>query len=143
MGPVKESKGRERKVIGREEEEKREDAHTRAAPRVFMTDDWEPGQQALAVIEGEEITTEFARSCLPEFRLYWKERNEARAGFDAAFVNRVKRCWAIAKREQKQNGHDQRTRPPGMTLGEWGNIQARRNLAGEFEFTKLEGSHAH
>jgi len=35
----------------------------------------------------------FAEGCIDEFRLYWQERGESRTGWEATFVNNVKRQW--------------------------------------------------
>lgn len=86
-----EGKGRERK--GREGERKGEETRTRKTPPAPIPADWQPSPQALDILSQQGIPPTFARECLPEFRLYWTERGDARPGWDASFVNSVKRSW--------------------------------------------------
>lgn len=55
--------------------------------------DWQPSASALDVLATHGIDADFAMTCLPEFKLYWTERGDARPGWDASFVNSVKRSW--------------------------------------------------
>ena len=59
----------------------------------------------------------FAESCLDEFRLYWQERGESRPGWEATFVNNVKRQWAhrtLPATPTPRNG--QRYAPPPRAM---------------------------
>lgn len=87
-------KGREEEGEG-EREEERKDARTRKtpSPSSVIPKDWQPSQPALDILSQTGIDEAFARSCIPEFRLYWTERGEKRPGWDASFVNSVKRSW--------------------------------------------------
>ncbi|MBK8897388.1 MAG: hypothetical protein IPN66_09345 [Candidatus Competibacteraceae bacterium] len=51
------------------------------------------GAQAFAILESNGIPKAFAETCIDEFVLYWTERGDARPGWDASFVNSVKRDW--------------------------------------------------
>ena len=56
--------------------------------------DWMPAETTYALLEKHGIERPFAEGCLDEFRLYWTERGESRPGWEASFVNNVKRQWA-------------------------------------------------
>ncbi len=56
--------------------------------------DWIPAETTYALLEKHGIERPFAEGCLDEFRLYWTERGESRPGWEASFVNNVKRQWA-------------------------------------------------
>ena len=55
--------------------------------------DWTPAETTFALLEKHGITRRFAEDCVDEFRLYWQERGESRAGWEAAFVNNAQRQW--------------------------------------------------
>lgn len=76
-----------------EQRREEEDARTRKRPPAPISPDWQPSQAALAILSQQGIDEPFAQACLPEFRLYWTERGEKRPGWDASFVNSVKRSW--------------------------------------------------
>lgn len=79
-----------------------------------MPTDWFPGETAYSVLIGLGIPRPFAEGCIPEFRLYWMERGDARPGWDASFVNSVKRSWDKRPRDTKVMGQ----RRPGQTIAE-------------------------
>lgn len=54
---------------------------------------WKPSQATLLALEGIGIPNAFCASLIEEFILYWSERAEKRAGWDATFRNWVKRGW--------------------------------------------------
>ena len=55
---------------------------------------WIPTEATYALLEKSGIERSFAEGCLDEFRLYWTERQEQRPGWEATFLNNVKRQWA-------------------------------------------------
>ena len=55
--------------------------------------DWTPADSTLALLERSGICRDYAERCVEEFRLYWQERGESRPGWEASFVNNVKRQW--------------------------------------------------
>ena len=73
----------------------RESGVTRARknPSAPIPESWQPGAQAFAILESNGIPKAFAETCIAEFVLYWTERGDARPGWDASFVNSVKRDW--------------------------------------------------
>jgi hypothetical protein len=72
--------------------------------------DWQPSAAALDVLATHGIAASFAMTCLPEFKLYWTERGESRPGWDASFVNSVKRSW-----EKRPMADPTTGRRPGQT----------------------------
>ena len=83
----------------------------------------------------------FAESCLDEFRLYWQERGERRPGWEATFVNNVKRQWQNRPAPAKPSGHNgQRYTPPQAMTPEAAHFEAiLRNL----NHPVIEGEIAH
>ncbi|MBK8752337.1 MAG: hypothetical protein IPL99_12135 [Candidatus Competibacteraceae bacterium] len=55
--------------------------------------DWTPAETTYALLEKHGMDRPFAEGCIDEFRLYWQERGESRTGWEATFVNNVKRQW--------------------------------------------------
>ena len=55
--------------------------------------DWAPAETTYALLEKQGMDRPFAEECIDEFRLYWQERGESRPGWEATFVNNVKRQW--------------------------------------------------
>ena len=58
-----------------------------------MPADWTPAETTYALLEKHGMDRPFAEGCIDEFRLYWQERGDARTGWEATFVNNVKRQW--------------------------------------------------
>lgn len=126
--PGREGKGREGEGKGKgEPQEGKGVAHARAQegdvsasgkPRAPITANWHPSLQALEILSQQGISATFAEACIPEFRLYWMERGDARPGWDASFVNSVKRSWE--KRPPDPAAEPTyKTRPRHMTIMEW------------------------
>ena len=55
--------------------------------------DWTPAETTYALLEKHGIPRPFAEACIDEFRLYWQERGESRAGWESTFVNNARRQW--------------------------------------------------
>ena len=55
--------------------------------------DWTPAETTYALLEKQGMDRRFAESCLDEFRLFWQEQGERRPGWEATFLNNVKRQW--------------------------------------------------
>ena len=55
--------------------------------------DWTPAETTYALLEKHGIPRPFAEACIDEFRLYWQERGESRAGWEATFVNNARHQW--------------------------------------------------
>lgn len=66
--------------------------------------DWTPAEATYALLEKSGIDRPFAESCLDEFRLYWTEQQEQRPGWEATFVNNVKRQWERRPTLTPRNG---------------------------------------
>ena len=56
--------------------------------------EWQPNSDALEILERMGINRNFIDDAIPEFILYWRERNEAKNTWNSKFVNHVKRQWA-------------------------------------------------
>lgn len=144
-GKGKEGKGREEEGKGREPI--REGRETRARPREEdfpkgkpshpMTTDWQPSQTALDILSQQGINAEFAQSCLPEFQLYWIQRGDTRPGWDACFINSVRRSW---EKRPPNPGVEPvyKTRPKHMTIMEWEAYKHRTTHTPEYDTVSAE-----
>ena len=56
--------------------------------------DWEPGPDALEILQRAGVSRHFIEDAVPEFVLYWTERGEAARTWNSRFVSHVKRQWA-------------------------------------------------
>jgi hypothetical protein len=61
--------------------------------KAVIRPDWQPADGTYAMLESLGIDRPFAQRCVAEFVLYWTERGELRPGWEASFVNSVKRTW--------------------------------------------------
>jgi hypothetical protein len=69
-----------------------------------ITEQWQPAEDVFDILRLSHIDTEFARSLLPEFIVYWKDSNQAHTSWNSKFIQHVKHHWA--KRHQiEQAGH--------------------------------------
>ena len=62
-------------------------------PKV-LSHDWKPSADVWSIFEIADIDFNFARGLLPQFRLYWRERDEPRASWGSVFVAYVRSQWA-------------------------------------------------
>ena len=63
-----------------------------------ITEQWQPAEDVYDILRLSHIDTEFARSLLPEFIVYWKDSNQAHTSWNSKFIQHVKHHWA--KRHQ-------------------------------------------
>jgi len=56
--------------------------------------DWEPGHDAMEILQRAGVSRHFVEDAVPEFVLYWTERGEASRTWNSRFVTHVKRQWA-------------------------------------------------
>jgi len=57
---------------------------------------WKPGEEVVEILTKQnQIPLPFLSDCVPEFKLYWRERGDASATWDSKFLNHVKRQWDI------------------------------------------------
>jgi hypothetical protein len=69
-----------------------------------ITEQWQPAEDVYDILRLSHIDTEFARSLLPEFIVYWRDSNQAHTSWNSKFLQHVKYHWA--KRHQiEQAGH--------------------------------------
>jgi hypothetical protein len=72
-------------------------------PKRIM-DNWQPTEDVFDILRMSHIDTEFARSLLPEFVVYWRDSNQTHTSWNSKFLQHVKYHWA--KRHQiEQAGH--------------------------------------
>mgnify|MGYP001814406843 FL=1 len=86
-------------------------------PKRIM-DNWQPSEDVLDILRMSHIDTEFARSLLPEFIVYWRDSNQTHTSWNSKFLQHVKYHWA--KRHQieqagHQNAGQQGSNPTGRT----------------------------
>ncbi len=78
--------------------------------------DWTPAETTYALLEKHGIPRPFAEGCIDEFRLYWQERGESRAGWEATFMNNAKRQWEHRPAPTARHHHAPRAASPPHAL---------------------------
>lgn len=69
-----------------------------------ISEQWQPTEDVYDILRLSHIDTEFARSQLPEFIVYWRDSNQAHTSWNSKFIQHVKYHWA--KRHQLEHaGH--------------------------------------
>ncbi len=121
-----------------EEGNGREGRETRTRKEKFpLPDDWQPDASTYALLEKQGIDRPFAESCLDEFRLYWQENGERRAGWEATFLNSVKRSWERQQSSKPRNNntpHDKQAKNQSA-ISEW--------LSTDRDHNAIEGTCTH
>ena len=69
---------------------------------------WQPSADVWDVIDLARIERSFARELVPEFIIYWRDRNEARESWNTTFLQFVKRQWQM--RHTANSGDNTRDR---------------------------------
>ena len=81
-----------------------------------ITEQWQPAEDVYDILRLSHIDTEFARSLLPEFIVYWRDSNQAHTSWNSKFLQHVKYHWA--KRHQiEQAGHSHAGQSGTSTTG--------------------------
>jgi len=81
---------------------------------VSMPESWFPDDVVYPILQADGISIEFAVSCLPEFRLYWARRGEARADWNSVFVRQVRAEFAY-RQDQEARRHDRSSVRPNLS----------------------------
>jgi DnaT DNA-binding domain len=58
-----------------------------------ITSHWLPDEEAFLILDSKNIPRSFAEAAIPEFVLYWRERNENAGQWNSKFVSRVQWRW--------------------------------------------------
>ncbi len=75
-----------------------------------IADNWQPNEDVFDILRMSHIDTEFARSLLAEFIVYWRDSNQTHTSWNSKFLQHVKYHWA--KRHQlEQTGHHHAGQP--------------------------------
>ena len=61
-----------------------------------MSADWKPNQDVYDVLRLARIDLNFAREKIPEFVIYWRDRNEARVSWNTTYLQFIKHQWQTA-----------------------------------------------
>ena len=81
--------------------------------------DWQPSVDVYDVLRFARIELEFAKSLLPEFIIYWRDRNEARPSWNTKFLQFVKSQWARQNIDQGSKATRERTIAEDLTDRSW------------------------
>lgn len=56
--------------------------------------DWRPGADALEILLNAGVSQEFIEDAVPEFILYWRERDPRAGAWNTKFIDHIRRQWA-------------------------------------------------
>jgi len=76
------------------QEEKKERAE---AEKVLIEKDWTPSDDVISILESADMDSDFVKKCIPEFIVYWKEKQFKSNEWNSIFINHVRRQWARYK----------------------------------------------
>lgn len=80
-------------VITRWRQSEQSQAERFTRPEKAITDDWYPSADALDILEKAEINRSFIDDAVPEFVLYWRERNPKEKALNSKFIQHIRRQW--------------------------------------------------
>lgn len=81
-----------------------------------ISEQWQPSEDVYDILRLSHIDTQFARSLLPEFIVYWRDSNQAHTSWNSKFLQHVKYHWA--KRHQIEHaGHSHAGQQGTSTTG--------------------------
>jgi len=71
-----------------------------------ISEDWQPSEDVYDILRMSHIDTDFARSLLPEFIVYWRDSNQVQTSWNSKFLQHAKYHWAKRhKLAQSDNSH--------------------------------------
>ena len=71
------------------------------------------------VLQLAHIELEFAKSLIPSFVVYWRDRNELRPSWNTVFLQWAKQQWKLKHSEQGQRATRDRTIAEDLTDRSW------------------------
>lgn len=86
----------------------------RAREKFPLSPTWTPSDAVYPVLHESGITPEFAANCLPEFRVFWRQRGDARDNWDSVFIRHVRNEFAYRK-QREETAHDRSTTRQGLS----------------------------
>jgi hypothetical protein len=100
-------------VLSRWRHSEQSQAERFTKPETSITGNWFPSADALEILEKADISRAFIDDAVPEFVLYWRERNPREKALNSKFIQHVRRQWA---RFQSALAHDTE---PSRIPGNW------------------------
>tara|TARA_B100001027_G_scaffold211703_1_gene180206 strand:- start:11686 stop:12627 length:942 start_codon:yes stop_codon:yes gene_type:complete len=76
------------------QEEKKEKTE---AEKVLIEKDWTPSEDVISILESADMESDFIKKCIPEFIVYWTEKQFKSNEWNSIFINHVRRQWARYK----------------------------------------------
>ena len=76
------------------QEEKKEKIE---AEKVLIEKDWTPSEDVISILESADMESDFIKKCIPEFIVYWTEKQFKSNEWNSIFINHVRRQWARYK----------------------------------------------
>jgi len=80
-------------VLGRWRRSEQARAERFTRPAVGLEEDWRPSADALEILERSNINRTFIDDAVPEFVLYWRERNPREKALNSKFIQHVRLQW--------------------------------------------------
>lgn len=68
-----------------------------------MSSTWRPSEEAITILERNDIPDDFIKDCIPEFVLYWKDRGDKLTTWNSKFIQHVKIQWAKMSSAMQSN----------------------------------------
>ncbi|MCX2982768.1 hypothetical protein EYC98_18045 [Halieaceae bacterium IMCC14734] len=59
-----------------------------------LDNSWRPSADALEILQRSEVSQAFMEDAIPEFILYWRERNATVKELNSKFIHHIRRQWA-------------------------------------------------
>jgi hypothetical protein len=59
-----------------------------------LSDNWYPSADALEILDRNGVARDFVDDAVPEFVLYWRERNPKEKTLNSKFIQHIRRQWA-------------------------------------------------
>ena len=81
-------------VLSRWRQSEQSRAELFSTPPETLSDNWQPSADALEILDRAGINRAFIDDAVPEFVLYWSERNPREKALNSKFIQHIKRQWA-------------------------------------------------
>jgi len=71
-----------------------------------MTEYWKPDIEVFDILEIANIDLQFAREIIPEFILFWRDKNELHHSWNTKYLQHVKYRWSRRNTEKADSKGD-------------------------------------
>ncbi|RMA82370.1 DnaT-like ssDNA-binding domain-containing protein [Umboniibacter marinipuniceus] len=97
-----------------------------------LNEGWIPGDDVTNILLRDGVPQSFIDDCVPEFKLYWRERGDSSSTWDSKFLQHIRRQWQSYSHNIKHDTNPQPIAPNWQPDRDVIDILAMANIPADF-----------